>query len=75
MSGSALDNAIAESFFATLKSEVVFNYPSRDVARRYLFDYLETFYNRRRRHSSLDFLSPAVFEELVAQRRLIDCLH
>lgn len=74
MGGSALDNALAESFFATLKSEVVFNYPSRDVARRYLFDYLEAFYNRRRRHSSLGFLSPASFEELAAKRRLTDCL-
>lgn len=75
MGGSALDNALAESFFATLKCEEVRSYPSRDVARRYLFDYLETFYNRRRRHSSLGFLSPASFEELTVRRRLTDCLH
>jgi putative transposase len=67
MGGSALDNALAESLFATLKCEEVRAYPSRDVARRYLFDYLETFYNRRRRHSSLGFLSPASFEELAAR--------
>lgn len=75
MGGSALDNALAESFFATLKCEEVQTYSSRDVARRYLFDYLETFYNRRRRHSSLGFLSPAAFEELEATRRLTECLH
>jgi putative transposase len=74
MGGSALDNALAESLFATLKCEEARAYPSRDVARRYLFDYLETFYNRRRRHSSLGFLSPASFEELAVQRRLTDCL-
>lgn len=74
MGRSALDNALAESFFATLKCEEARNYPSRDVARRYLFDYLETFYNRRRRHSSLGFLSPVAFEELAAKRRLTDCL-
>lgn len=61
----ALDNALAESFFATLKTEEATNYPSREVARRYLFDYLETFYNRQRRHSSLGFLSPVAFEKLA----------
>lgn len=61
----ALDNAFAESFFATLKTEQAANYPSRDIARRYLFDYLEAFYNRQRRHSSLGFLSPVAFEKLV----------
>lgn len=66
MGGSGLDNAVAESFFATLKTEAVpwESYPSRDVARLHLFDYLERFYNRQRRHSSLGYLSPAGFEEL-----------
>lgn len=68
------ENALAESFFATLKSEEAQGYPSREVARRYLFDYLETFYNRKRRHSSLGYHSPAAFEELAAKRRLTDCL-
>lgn len=74
MGRGALDNAMAESFFATLKTEEASHYPSREVARRYLFDYLETFYNRQRRHSSLGYLSPAAFEELAAKRRLTDCL-
>ena len=71
---SCYKNALAESFFATLKNEEAQGYPSREVAKRYLFDYLETFYNRKRRHSSLGFLSPAAFEELAAKRRLTDCL-
>jgi putative transposase len=83
MGRSALDNALAVQrstepkalcFFATLKCEEARSYPSCDVARRYLFDYLETFYNRRRRHSSLGFLSPVAFEELAAKRRFTDCL-
>ncbi len=74
MGRGALDNALAESFFATLKCEEARIYPSRDLARRYLFNYLETFYNRQRRHSSLGFLSPAIFEELAAKQRLTDCL-
>lgn len=71
---SCYENALAESFFATLKCEQAFTYPSRDIAKRYLFDYLEIFYNRKRRHSSLGYLSPAVFEESAVQRRLTDCL-
>ena len=71
---SCYENALAESFFATLKSEEAQGYPSREVAKRYLFDYLETFYNRKRRHSSLGYHSPAAFEELAAQRCLTDCL-
>lgn len=74
MGRGALDNAMAESFFATLKTEEASHYPSREVARRYLFDYLETFYHRQRRHSSLGYLSPAAFEELAAKRRLTNCL-
>ena len=72
---SCYENALAESFFATLKSEEAPGYHSREVARRYLFDYLEAFYNRQRRHSSLGYLSPAKFEELAAKRRLTHCLH
>ena len=71
---SCYENALAESFFATLKSEEAQSYPSREVAKRQLFDYLETFYNRKRRHSSLGYHSPAAFEELAVKRRLTDCL-
>ena len=64
-SGNCLENAVAESFFATLKTEEVQDqsYESKAQARLCVFDYLEVFYNRQRRHSSLGFLSPTKFEE------------
>ena len=62
--GCALDNAISESFVATLKAELVsrLRFPSREVAKRAIFEYLEAFYNRTRIHSSLGYRSPADFE-------------
>lgn len=63
--GSALDNAMAESFVSTLKAELMSNleFPSRRAAKTAIFEYLETFYNTRRLHSSLGYRSPADFEE------------
>ena len=63
--GSALDNAMAESFVSTLKAELVSNlrFPSRQAAKTAIFEYLETFYNIRRLHSALDYRSPVEFEE------------
>lgn len=62
--GKCLDNAVAESFFGTLKTELVDNedYKTKDEARSSFFYYIETFYNRRRRHSFLGYLSPVEFE-------------
>jgi len=62
--GECLDNAVAESFFGTLKTELVDDedYKTKDEARVSLFHYIETFYNRRRRHSFLGYLSPVEFE-------------
>ncbi len=63
--GQCLDNAMAESFFATLKTELVARVrwlTGRD-ARRAIFDYLEVFYNRQRRHSALGYHSPVHFEQ------------
>ena len=64
--GSALDNAISESFVSTLKCELVLRrrFPTRDAARSAVFEYLEAFYNRRRLHSSLGYMSPESYEEL-----------
>ena len=67
-SGNCYDNAMMESFFATLKAECVHQrYTSRHEARAVIFDYIERWYNRRRRHSSLGYLSPADFEQRFAR--------
>jgi transposase InsO family protein len=62
------DNAPAESFFATLKKELVHHetYATRAIARVSLFDYIEVFYNRERRHSALGYVSPLAIEQEVA---------
>jgi putative transposase len=71
--GTCYDNAPMESFFGTLKGERVHHcvYRTRDEARPDLFYYIEAFYNRRRRHSSLDYLSPKAFEQLYYKRHEI----
>ena len=63
--GNCWDNAVAESFFATLKSELVYTrrWTGRAELRTALFEYIETFYNRRRLHSSLDYRTPAAVED------------
>ncbi|MGZ6576690.1 MAG: IS3 family transposase, partial [Solirubrobacteraceae bacterium] len=62
--GDCYDNAVAESFFATLKKELVRRrtWPTRRELTGELFDYIEAFYNPTRRHSTLGYLSPAQFE-------------
>lgn len=62
--GDCYDNAAAESFFKTLKAELVYHerYETREQARRSLFEYIEVFYNRKRLHSSLGYVSPERFE-------------
>ena len=64
--GNAYDNAPMESFFATLKSELVHHrhFQTRDQAKQAIFEYIEVFYNRRRLHSALDYRSPVEFEAL-----------
>lgn len=63
--GNCWDNAVAESFFGSLKTERVFfeNYKTREEARGDIVDYIEMFYNSKRRHSYLGYLSPRAFEE------------
>ena len=67
--GSWYDNAPMESFFGTLKSELVYHcaYRTRDEARTSVFAYIESFYNRRRSHSSLGYLSPVAYERMFYQ--------
>lgn len=64
-SGNVWDNAAMESFFSTLKTERTAGktYRSRDAARADVFDYIERFYNPRRRHSTLGYMSPVDFED------------
>ena len=68
--GTWYDNAPMESFFGTLKSEWVYHhlYHTRDEAKADVFYYIESFYNRRRRHSALDYLSPQDYEQLYYER-------
>ena len=63
--GECLDNAVAESFFGTLKNELVYHedYRSRAEARQSIFEYIEVFYNRERRHEYLSYMTPCEFEE------------
>ena len=62
--GNCWDNAVAESFFATLKVELVrdADFLTRGQARREVFEYIEVFYNRQRRHSSLGYATPNEYE-------------
>jgi transposase-like protein len=63
--GNYWDNAVAESFFHTLKTECVYleKFESRDQAQDTIFDYIEVFYNRQRRHSANGNLAPMVYEQ------------
>jgi transposase InsO family protein len=62
--GNCYDNAVMESFWGTLKTELVYQtrFATREQAKRALFEYVEVFYNRVRRHSSLGYVSPEAFE-------------
>lgn len=64
--GACYDNAVAESFFSSLKNEVVHHrdYHTRDQARSDIFEYIELFYNRRRLHQSLDYQTPTQYDSL-----------
>lgn len=63
--GNCYDNAVHESFFGTLKSECAdARFPSRAAARQCVFEYIEVWYNRQRRHSTLGYLSPHEFEQV-----------
>ena len=65
--GNCYDNAVMEAFFSTVKSEIGERFENHGDAKAELFDYLEVFYNQRRRHSSAGRMSPAAFERRTAQ--------
>ena len=66
--GECLDNAVAESFFGSLKNELVHHedYRTRQQARQSIFEYIEVFYNRQRRHATLNYMTPVQFEAVHA---------
>lgn len=67
--GDCWDNAVAESFFATLEWELLMqnDFQTRNEARHAIFEYIERWYNPKRRHSTLDYMSPAQYEEQLAK--------
>lgn len=70
--GSALDNAISESFVSTLKREIgMSHHPSHQAARASVFEFIELFYNRVRRHSSLGYLSPTEYEQAILEEAAV----
>jgi putative transposase len=71
--GACLDNAFIESFWATLKKELVHQntFATREEARAAIFEFIEVFYNRYRLHSSLSYKSPATFETLLTTSELL----
>jgi putative transposase len=70
--GNCWDNAVAESFFKTLKTELIYHckFATRQEARLAIFEYIEIFYNRERRHSALGYLTPCKYEEWLHQQSL-----
>ena len=62
--GNCWDNAVVESLWASLKNELVFqrNFATRQQAKAAIFEWIEVWYNRKRRHSSLGYISPEAFE-------------
>jgi len=74
---TALQNALAESFFATLETELLMrhSFATRTAARLALFDFIEAFYNSHRRHSALSYFSPAEFEQQWWHRVAADREH
>ncbi|UCM94702.1 MAG: IS3 family transposase [Candidatus Megaira endosymbiont of Mesostigma viride] len=64
--GNCWDNAVAESFFGTIKMELIYQHKfrTREEAKDAIFEYIEVFYNRIRMHSTNDYLSPVKYEEI-----------
>jgi putative transposase len=75
--GNCYDNAAMESFFHTLKTEHIYfeYYSTREQAKRSIFEYVEVFYNRKRRHSTLGYVSPTKFEKQWYQQRNVSLPH
>lgn len=72
--GNCYDNAVVESFFGSLKMELIHHaaYHSREEAMNDIFYYSESFYNRQRRHSSLGYISPLAYEARYQQQEMVN---
>ncbi len=72
--GNCYDNAPAESLFGTIKNELIYlnRYETRDAARQAIFEYVEVFYNRLRRHASLGYLTPEEFKKRYFQEKQLE---
>ena len=70
--GNCWDNAVMESFYRSIKTELIYHedFGTREEARRAIFEYIEVFYNRVRRHSTLGYLSPTEYESRSSAERL-----
>lgn len=70
--GNCYDNAVMESFFHTLKTELVRheNFQTREEAKMKVFDYIEIYYNRQRIHSSIDYFTPVEYENNSISRKV-----
>ncbi|WP_419675806.1 IS3 family transposase [Aliarcobacter butzleri] len=71
--GDCWDNAVAESFFHSLKTELIHheNFLTRKQANEKIFEYIEIFYNRQRLHSSNNYMSPSEFEEKMLRLEMV----
>ena len=69
--GDCWDNAVAESFWSTIKAELIHDvdFPSRATAEQAIFEYIDVFYNRRRRHSTIGYRTPVQQEEIYEAAR------
>jgi len=69
--GNCWDNAVAERFFKTLKSEMVYQkrFLTKAQAKLEIFDYIEVWYNRKRRHSAIDYFTPCEYEKMLSKKR------
>ena len=69
--GNCWDNAVAESFFKTMKTEMVYheNFQTRTHAKLGIFEYIAVWYNRKRRHSTLGYLTPKEFEKILISNK------
>ncbi len=70
--GNCWDNAVAESFFKTMKTELIYHqkFQTKAAAKLAVFEYIEVWYNRQRRHSALGYLTPCQFENLLVNKKI-----